>query len=104
MRNIVERRWRTINSNRAAMEEAILKLMANPATEAEHLAQAHALYANVCKALAEASYAVDHVLRTGKRPTEPMFPEVQDIKCSCGHEFKFVRNDAGVRCPACGMY
>lgn len=104
MRNILERQWRNVNTNREHMEELILKLMANPATEAEHLAQAHAMYSKVCKELAKISYAVEHVLRTGRRPSEELFPEVRSTTCSCGHTFKFVESEAGVRCPACGMY
>ena len=63
--NIVMRQWQNISKNRAHMEELILKLMANPATEAEHLAQAHAMYSDVCMKLSEVSHHVDNILRTG---------------------------------------
>ena len=63
--SIVIRQWHNINKNRAHMEELILKLMANPATEPEHLAQAHAMYSDVCRRLSEVSHHVDNIIRTG---------------------------------------
>jgi hypothetical protein len=62
---IVMRRWKSVNDNRAHMEDLILNLMENPATDPEHLAQAHAMYSGVCKQLSEISHHVTNVLRTG---------------------------------------
>ena len=62
---IVMRQWSNMRKSREHIEELILKLMANPATEPEHLAQAHAMYSGVCKQLSEISHHVTNVLRTG---------------------------------------
>lgn len=62
---IFMRRWENVNDNRAHMEKLILNLMENPATDPEHLAQAHAMYSGVCKQLSEISHHVTNVLRTG---------------------------------------
>lgn len=62
---IFTRRWQRINETRKHMEELILKLMENPATEPEHLAQAHAMYSDVCHRLAEVSHIVENAIRTG---------------------------------------
>lgn len=61
---IFTRRWQRINETRKHMEELILKLMANPSSEPEHLAQAHAMYADVCSKLAEVSHIVENAIRT----------------------------------------
>ena len=66
----VMRQWKAINDNRAHMEQLILKLMANPVTEPEHMAQAHALYSDVCKRLSEVSHHVDNIIRTGSTTKE----------------------------------
>ena len=96
---IVMRRWKTINENRAHVEELILKLMANPATEPEHLAQAHAMYSDVCKRLSDISHHVDNVIRTGS--TTGL--EVVEEECLCGYVGKRIKGQA-YRCPECGMY
>jgi hypothetical protein len=48
-------RWNKILKTKQHMEELVLKLMANPDTEAEHLVQAHAMYADVCRKISEGS-------------------------------------------------
>lgn len=95
---IVMRRWDSINKNRAHMEELILKLMANPTSEPDHLAQAHAMYADVCKRLADVSHHVDNVLRTGS--TTPI--KIREVECLCKHTFKVIEGET-YRCPSCGM-
>ena len=97
--NILMRKWGNINKNRAHMEELILKLMQNPATEPEHMAQAHALYSDVCKRLSDISHHVDNVIRTGS--TTGL--EIEDTECSCGYVGKRIKGQA-YRCPECGMY
>lgn len=63
---ILLRRWNNLRKNKESMERLILELMENPATEPEHLAQAHALYAGITKQISEISHHVSNVLRTGK--------------------------------------
>jgi predicted Zn-ribbon and HTH transcriptional regulator len=96
---ILFRQWENINKSRAHMEELILKLMANPASEPDHLAQAHAMYADVCKRLSEVSHHVDNILRTG---STTKFEIVED-KCLCGYVGKRIEGEP-YRCPECGMY
>jgi hypothetical protein len=55
------RRWDKILKTKQHMEELVLKLMANPDTEAEHLVQVHAMYADVCRAISETS---DQIVQT----------------------------------------
>lgn len=95
---IALRRWGNLNKNRAHMEELILKLMEDPATEPEHLAQAHAMYSDVCKRLSDISHHVDNVIRTGA--TTGL--EVEEVECSCGYVGKRIKGQA-YRCPECGM-
>lgn len=96
--HILTRKWQRIHKTKTAMEELVLKLMENPATEPEHLAQAHTMYAGVCSSLAEISHHVSNALRTGTTVAE-----VEKTTCSCGYEGSRVKGEA-YRCPACGMY
>lgn len=98
-RNILFRQWQNILKNKQHAEELILKLMANPATEDTHMAQAHAMYADMCKRIADVSQHVDNVLRTGS--TTGL--EIEDAECSCGYKGKRIKGVA-YRCPECGMY
>lgn len=97
---IFMRQWENINKNRAHMEELILKLMGNPATEPQHLAQAHALYSDVCKRLAAISHHIDNVIRTGATTLQE--DEIYTHKCVCGYESKQIKGQ-NFRCPDCGM-
>ena len=101
--DIILRRWQDINKNRAHMEELILKLMENPRSEPEHLAQAHAMYSDVCRMLAEASHTVTTVIRTGSMPKDPMFPKLHTTKCLCGATYTELDDGKWHRCPSCGM-
>jgi len=97
--SILYRKWKNILENKKHMEELILKLMANPATEDVHMAQAHAMYADVCKRLSDVSHHIDNVLRTGH--TTGL--EIEDVTCGCGYVGKRIKG-AAYRCPECGMY
>ena len=55
------RKWNKILKTKQHMEELVLALMANPDTEAEHLVQVHAMYADVCRAISETS---DQIVQT----------------------------------------
>jgi hypothetical protein len=68
--SVYQRRWQAIQKNREHMLAFILKLMENPATEPEHLAQAHAMYADTCKALHGVSFIMENYLRTGVKPSQ----------------------------------
>lgn len=97
---IVFQQWNTVRKTMAHMEEFILKLMANPETNAEHLAKAHAMYSDVCKRMAEISHHVDNVLRTGS--TTLTQDQITPYKCCCGYEGKRIEGQA-YRCASCGM-
>jgi predicted Zn-ribbon and HTH transcriptional regulator len=97
--SILYRKWKNILDNKKHMEELILKLMANPATEDVHMAQAHAMYADVCKRLSDVSHHIDNILRTGH--TTGL--EIEDVTCNCGYTGKRIKG-AAYRCPECGMY
>lgn len=96
---IAHRRWENVRKNKAHMEELILKLMANPATEPEHLAQAHAIYADTCNRIADMSHHVINIIRTGS--TTPV--ELEDTTCACGYTERRIKGTA-YRCVNCGMY
>lgn len=96
--SIVMRQWSNMRKSREHIEELILKLMANPATEPEHLAQAHALYSDVCARLSAISHHVQNVIRTGS--TTGL--EVYEHTCICGHTSKQIKGQT-FRCPDCGM-
>jgi predicted Zn-ribbon and HTH transcriptional regulator len=98
-RNILFRKWQNIQKSKAHVEELILKLMANPATEDLHMAAAHAMYSDMCKRLSDISHHVDNVLRTGS--TTGL--EIEDVECACGYVGKRIKEQA-YRCPECGMY
>ena len=55
------RKWNKILKTKQHMEDLVLALMANPDTEAEHLVQVHAMYADVCRAISETS---DQIVQT----------------------------------------
>ena len=95
---ILMMQWGNINKNRAHMEELIIKLMENPATEPEHLAQAHALYSDVCKRLSAISHHVDNVIRTGSTTGLVIYEHT----CNCGCTSKQIEGQM-FRCPDCGM-
>ncbi len=57
----LRQRWDKILKTKQHMEELVLKLMANPDTEAEHLVQAHAMYADICRRVSESS---DQIVQT----------------------------------------
>ena len=105
--SIQHRKWQGIQKNRKHMEKLILKLMENPATEPEHLAQAHAMYADTCKALHAVSIIMDNYLRTGVKPTQAEldehFPKIEQRECSCGETYSVLADGKRHRCPACGM-
>ena len=61
-------KWNKILKTKQHMEELVLKLMANPDTEAEHLIQAHAMYADVCRRISESSEQIMQTLQN-KRTT-----------------------------------
>lgn len=61
-------RWDNILKTKQHMEGLLLKLMANPDTEAEHLIQAHAMYADVCRRISESSEQIIQTLQN-KRTT-----------------------------------
>lgn len=96
--DIVMRQWKDINTSRAHIEELILKLMANPATDPDHLAKAHALYSDVCARLSAVSHHVSNVIRTGS--TTGL--EIYEHTCTCGHTSKQIKGQT-FRCPDCGM-
>jgi hypothetical protein len=96
--SIVMRQWSNMSKSRAHIEELILKLMENPATEAEHLAQAHAMYSDVCARLSAISHHVDNVIRTGSTTGLKIYEHT----CACGHKSKQIEGQT-FRCPDCGM-
>ena len=96
--NILIRQWHSIRTNKAHMEELILKLMENPATEPEHLAQAHAMYSDACRKISEVSHHMDNILRTGSTTAV----EIYEHTCRCGHTSKQIKGQT-FRCPDCGM-
>lgn len=55
------RKWNKTLKTKQHMEDLVLALMANPDTEAEHLVQVHAMYADVCRAISETS---DQIVQT----------------------------------------
>jgi len=56
-------KWNKILKTKQHMEELVLKLMANPDTEAEHLIQVHAMYADVCRRISESSEQIVQTLQ-----------------------------------------
>jgi hypothetical protein len=54
-------RWDKILKTKQHMEKLVLKLMANPDTEAEHLIQVHVMYADICRRISESS---DQIVQT----------------------------------------
>ena len=66
-------RWNKILKTKQHMEELMLKLMSNPDTEAEHLVQAHAMYADVCREISESS---DKIVQTLQNPTPIIKPTI----------------------------
>lgn len=96
--SIFMRRWSNIRKNKEHMEELILKLMENPATEPEHLAQAHDMYSDVCKRMSAISHHVSNIIRTGSTTAV----EIYEHTCSCGHTSKQIKGQT-FRCPDCGM-
>mgnify|MGYP003341000751 FL=1 len=96
--SIFMRRWSNIRKNKEHMEELILKLMENPATEPEHLAQAHDMYSDVCKRMSEISHHVSNIIRTGSTTAV----EIYEFTCCCGHTSKQIKGET-FRCPNCGM-
>ncbi len=105
--SIQYRKWQGIQKNHEHMRELVLKLMENPATEPEHLAQAHAMYADTCKALHGVSFIMNNYLRTGVRPTkeqvEAHFPKFTETECACGETYPTLIDGKLRRCPKCGM-
>lgn len=105
--SIQHRKWQGIQKNHDHMKELILKLMDNPQTEPEQLAQAHAMYSNICKALHDVSFVMENYLRTGVKPTqeqrEEYFPKIKRIACGCGTTYSVLKDDDWHRCPSCGM-
>jgi len=69
---ILQRRWNNLRKNLESMEKLILELMRNPATEPEHMAQAHAMYANAAKQISEISASVSNALRMTKIDAGPL--------------------------------
>jgi hypothetical protein len=61
-------KWGEILKTKQHMEELLLKLMANPDTETEHLIQVHAMYADVCRRISESSEQIVQTLQS-KRTT-----------------------------------
>jgi exopolyphosphatase/pppGpp-phosphohydrolase len=96
---IAYRRWENVRKNKAHAEELIIQLMANPATEPEHLAQAHAMYADMCKRIHDVSHHIVNIIRTGS--TTPV--EFEDTTCLCGYTERRIKGTA-YRCVNCGMY
>jgi hypothetical protein len=105
--SVYQRRWQALDKNREHMRDLILKLMENPATEPEHLAQAHAMYADTCKALHGVSFIMENYLRTGVKPSQEMigahFPKIAKVECACGEIYSAFADGKWSRCPACGM-
>ena len=105
--SVYQRRWQAIQKNREHMLDFIHKLMENPATEPEHLAQAHAMYADTCKALHGVSFIMENYLRTGVKPSQEMigahFPKIAKVECACGEIYSAFADGKWSRCPACGM-
>ena len=105
--SIYQRRWQGIQKNHEHMRDLILKLMENPATEPEHLAQAHAMYADTCKALHGVSFIMENYLRTGEKPSQEVigahFPNIAKVECACGEIYSALADGKWHRCPACGM-
>ena len=56
-------KWNKILKTKQHMEELVLKLMANPDTETEHLIQVHAMYADVCRRISESSEQIVQTLQ-----------------------------------------
>ena len=105
--SVYQRRWQGIQKNHEHMRDFILKLMENPATEPEHLAQAHAMYADTCKALHGVSFIMENYLRTGVKPSQEEidahFPKIAKAECACGEIYSAFADGKWNRCPACGM-
>jgi hypothetical protein len=99
---ILQRRWNNLRKNMEHMEKLILELMRNPATEPEHMAQAHAMYANAAKQISEISASVDNALRGVAQP-EPK--PVYVCVCGCTEPpMKSIDHpDVWPSCPNCGM-
>jgi Glu-tRNA(Gln) amidotransferase subunit E-like FAD-binding protein len=62
--NMLARKWERIHTTKTQMETLLLALMKNPETDAEHLMQAHAMYAKVCEEIADISHHVINALRS----------------------------------------
>lgn len=105
--SIQHRKWQGIQKNHRLMKQLILDLMENPLTEPEHLAQAHAMYADTCKALHAVSWMMENYLRTGVKPTaqdvNEHYPKIREVTCSCGETYSVFEDGKWHRCPACGM-
>jgi hypothetical protein len=64
--SMLDRKWKRIHATKKHMETLLLALMENPATDAEHLVQAHTMYARVCKEIAEVSHHVSNALNSSR--------------------------------------
>ena len=102
-----QHKWQAIQKFHGHMGKLILELMENPATEPEHLAQAHAMYADTCRALHGVSFVMENYLRTGVKPSQEMvgahFPKIAKVECACGEIYSRLADGKWHRCPACGM-
>ena len=98
-RAIAYRRWESMRKNKAHVQDLLLQLMENPATEPVHLAQVHAIYADMCKRIADMSHHIISITHTGG--TTPV--ELEDHTCVCGHTARRIKG-AAYRCVNCGMY
>ena len=82
---MVMRQWSNIRKTREHIEELILKLMENPATEPEHLAKAHALYSDVCARLSAVSQHVSNVIRTGSTTGLEIYEDRKSTRLNSSH-------------------
>lgn len=99
-RAILQRKWDNLRKNKESMERLILELMAHPAAEPEHLAQAHAMYADITARISEISVRVSNALRgVGEKSST--------YACVCGctePPMKPIDHPSVYEsCPNCGM-
>ena len=86
---MLARKWRRIHTTKTQMEKLLLALMENPETDAEHLMQAHAMYAKVCREIADVSHHVTNALRnpsyvmSSHMTSCPSYKTVNEELCEC---------------------
>ena len=87
--SMLSRKWRRIHASKTQMEKLLLALMENPETDAEHLMQAHTMYAKVCNEIAEVSHHVTNALRSSSYDKAshmrscPSYKSLDEDDCVC---------------------